>query len=130
MAYSGSEFVIQLENVTPGTYTTIGGGKSASVSFSGGPQTVNDFIGQVSELCIPGTAVNNCTVSGGGVFTDSAKEQIMLDLKLSGASANFRILFGNSEDLVGEFYVTQFSRSGDMSSPDSYTFSMTCFGVT
>lgn len=125
MAFSGTEFLVDIENPSSlGTYITVGGGRSASVSLDGGPVVANDFIGQISELAVPNTGVCACRVSGSGLFVDSAGEEQLLQLKMSCGAWNFRIRFANSRQLVGSFYVTQFSRSGDMSAAEGYSFAL------
>lgn len=124
-AYAGKEFILKLEDPDNlGSFITIGGGKSCSVSISGSVQTTSDFIGQVSELAIPGTKQTTTTISAGGVFVDSDAEQIVFDLKFSGEPWQFKVMMADLRELTGYFYVTSFSRSGDMSGAEGYSISL------
>lgn len=125
MAYAGKEFVLKLEDPgNLGSFITIGGGKSCSVSISGSAQSTSDFIGQVSELAIPGTKQTTTTISASGVFVDSDAEQVVLDLKFSGAPWQFKVMMASSKVLTGYFYVTSFSRIGDMSAAEGYSLTL------
>lgn len=125
MAYAGNEFLLKMEDPDNlGTYITIGGAKSCSLSASGSTQSTSEFVGQASELAIPGTKQTTTTISAGGVFVDSDAEQAVFDLKFSGLAWSFKIYMASNKILTGYFYVTAFSRTGDMSAAEGYSISL------
>lgn len=124
-AYAGNDFLLYIEDSgSPGTYLLVGGGKSCSVSFDGAPAISTDNIGQNAAAVIPSTMVCGCSVSGSGIFSDSEGEAQLLTAAFSADTVNFKIKFANLRQLVGSFYVTSFSRSGDMSAAEGYSFSL------
>lgn len=125
MAFAGKSFLLKMEDPDNlGTYIAIGGARSCSLSVSGATQSTSEFIGQASELAIPGTKQTTTTVSASGVFVDSDAEQAVFDLKFSGASWRFRLCFASYKELTGYFQVTAFSRTGDMSAAEGYSLSL------
>lgn len=124
-AYAGNDFLLYIEDSgSPGTYILVGGGKSCSVAFDGSPAISTDNIGQNAAAVIPSTMVCGCSVSGSGIFSDSEGEAQLLTAAFSADTVNFKIKFANLRQLVGSFYVTSFSRSGDMGAAEGYSFSL------
>lgn len=124
-AYAGNDFLLYIEDSgSPGTYLLVGGGKSCSIAFDGSPAVASDNIGQNAAVAIPSTAVCGCSVSGSGIFLNSDGEAQLLTAAFSVDTVNFKIKFANLRQLVGSFYVTSFSRTGDMGAAESYSFSL------
>lgn len=131
MPFPGSAFILKLEDPNNlGSFITVGGGRSCSFSISGSAQSTKDFIGQTSEIVIPGTKQTSLTISSSGLFVNSDAEQTVFNLKFSGEAWRFKLCFANQKELVANFYVTAFSRSGDMSAPEGYSLSLLGHNVT
>jgi TP901-1 family phage major tail protein len=90
-AQKGKSLLLKI-NTTGSTYVTIGGLRSTSVSLNDEMVDItNKDSSNVREI-LAGAGVNSITISGSGVFTDSAAETTIKDKMGSATFSNYQLI--------------------------------------
>ena len=114
-AGAGKDYLLKIEDPnTPGTFTTIGGLKSAQTTINAGAiEKTNVGSSQWKEL-LDGAGIKDMSISGSGVFTDSATEAQMQTDCLAQTLRKFRILNNdNSHYFEGYFKIVSVEQQGE-----------------
>jgi TP901-1 family phage major tail protein len=128
---AGINFVLQIESSgSPGTFTTIGGLRSKSLSIkAGGIDITNHGSNQFKEI-LDGAGSREMTVSGDGVFTDSATEAQLRTDALAQTLRKFRLLdVSNADYWEGTFKITSFQLAGAYDKERTWNISLESSGA-
>lgn len=127
---AGKNFVLQIESSgSPGTFTTIGGLRSKSFSFSAeGIDKTNHGSSEWKEL-VDAAGIRSVSVSGSGVFTDSATESQMRTDALAQTLRKFRLLdSSNSDYYEGTFKITSMEEASEYNGERNWSISLESSG--
>lgn len=126
-AQKGRDVLIKMQ--ISGTYTSIGGLRQKSMRLSNGHSDVSDSdsLGQWREM-LAGTGLKTMSVSGGGVFKDSASEGTVLSNFLASATPNFQFIVPGMGTFQGAFVITGMDAGGGHDSEVSYSMSFESAG--
>lgn len=120
----GASLLVKVGNAgSPETFTTVAGLRDTSIAIN--QETVdvtNKDSSRVRTLMAQG-GVKSFTISGSGVFTDSASEQTVLTAFDASTHKNFQFLVPDYNTFTGAFQVTAIEYSGAYN--DSVQYSMT-----
>lgn len=129
-AQKGSLVLLKIGNGgTPSeTFTTVGGLRTTS--FTHNNQTVdttNKQSGAWREL-LDGAGTRSVSISGSGIFTDSAAEETLRGYAMANSIHNFELTFGNGDTLAGPFQITSYQRAGSYNDAETYSITLASAG--
>lgn len=129
-AESGSGFLVQIGNGgDPQVYTTIAGLRATSMTFNNQAIDItNKDSGAWREL-LSGAGVRRISVSGSGVFTNSAAETTVRTKALAAEHAPLKLIFANGDSFTGDFQVVSLEYAGDFNGERTYALSMESSGM-
>jgi TP901-1 family phage major tail protein len=129
-AQKGSLVLLKVgDGATPTeSFTTVGGLRTTN--FTHNNQTVdatNKDSGAWREL-LDGAGTRSVSISGSGVFTDSAAEETVRGYAMENSVKNFELTFGNGDKLSGPFQITSYQRAGSYSDVETYSLTLSSAG--
>lgn len=101
-----------------------------TTNFTHNNQTVdatNKDSGAWREL-LDGAGTRSVSISGSGVFTDSAAEETVRGYAMENSVKNFELTFGNGDKLSGPFQITSYQRAGSYSDVETYSLTLSSGG--
>lgn len=139
-AQKGKDVLIKLDN--SGTYTAIGGLRSSSITLSDEAVDITNKSSDGYRTLLAGAGVNSISISGSGVFTDDAIENLMKDaylaqqnLAVDGTSAqtpafeNFEFFIPTFFKFRGAFQITSLEYAGEYNGEATYSMSFESSGI-
>lgn len=126
-AQKGRDVLIKMD--IAGTYTTLGGLRQKSMRLSNGHSDVSDSDSpQQWREMLAGTGLKSMSISGGGVFKDSASEGALLTNFLASATPNFQFIVPGMGTFQGAFVITGMDSGGAHDGEVSYSVSFESAG--
>ncbi|MBL4801742.1 MAG: phage major tail protein, TP901-1 family [Emcibacter sp.] len=111
------------------TFDVVGGMRSTSLRINNETVDVtNKTSGGWREL-LSGAGIRHISLSGGGIFTDSASEGLLQAKALASSVDNYEIVFESGAKFSGAFQVTSLEYSGDYNGERTYNISLESSGV-
>ena len=139
-AQKGKDVLIKLDN--SGTYTAIGGLRSSSITLSDEAVDITNKSSDGYRTLLAGAGVNSISISGSGVFTDDAIENLMKDaylaqqnLAVDGTSTqtpafeNFEFYIPTFFKFRGAFQITSLEYAGEYNGEATYSMSFESSGI-
>ena len=129
-AEKGRAFLIKRgDGATTEVFTTIAGMRSTSLTINNEMVdiTSKDSAGVRTLLADGGVA--SVTVSGSGVFTDSATEVLIQTSALAMTLDNYEILFESGDKFSGAYQVTSLERAGEHNGEVTYSLTLESSGA-
>ena len=123
-AQKGSDILIKVDSTGAGVFITIGGMRSKSISFNAETVDVSDSdsVNKWREL-LEGAGLKSATITGSGVFKDSAGEEDVRGYFFTGAIEEYQFIVPDFGTVEGLFQVTSLDYAGEHNGET--TFSMT-----
>lgn len=131
MAGAGKDWLLKLgDGGGSEVFTTIGGLRSTQLSFAAeGIENTNQGSSQWKSL-IDGAGIKSMSVSGSGVFTDSATEAQMQTDALAQTIRNFQIIdAGTGDYFQGGFKITSLEYAGEYNGAKTWSISLESSGA-
>ena len=117
------------DGASPETFTTIGGMRSTNITLN--DETVDitnkDSTNNARELLAQG-GIKSGTVSGSGVFTDSASETTFYGKWHASSNANYQFLVPDLITITGAFQLTTLEYAGEYNGEVTYSFTFESAG--
>lgn len=128
-AESGLAFLLKIgDGGNPVAYTTIAGLRTTQLGINAEAVVItNKGSGGWREL-LSGAGVRTISLSGSGVFTNSAAETRLRGKALAGVIDDYEIVFESAERFRGKFLVTRLDYAGDFNAERTYTVSLESSG--
>lgn len=129
-AQAGKGLLIKAgDGASPETFATVAGIRSARVAFNA--ETV-DITNQGSaglwrEL-LASAGVRSATVSGDGVFLDSASEDTVRGYFFAHSVDNYQVVIPNFGTVEGPFYITSLEYAGEYNGEATYSLTFESAG--
>lgn len=133
-AQKGSALLVKIgDGGSPEAFTTIGGLRSTSISFSDEPVDITNKDSLGHRELLAGAGVNSVTMSGSGVFTDSASETTLLNEfydqqnTSNGSSAqtaeftNYQLIVPDFGTFQGSFMIGSLEYAGEYNGEVTYS---------
>ena len=129
-AQKGSALLMKIGNAgSPEAFTTIGGMRSTSLALNDEAVDVtNKDSGRARTLLAQG-GVNSLTVSGSGVFTDSASEATLKGKFDISAFTNYQFLVPDFGTFTGSFMLASLEYAGEFNGEVTYSFTFESTGA-
>jgi TP901-1 family phage major tail protein len=131
--YKGRDFLVQLED-TPGsgTYTTVGGMRSTSLSVNGAITDVTDKEGAPWRQLLASVGLKTLSITAAGCMKNTAVTKKLLAAAFStsgGDILNFKLVSGFGDIIVGAFAVAGFDRAGEATAEETYSLKLESAGT-
>jgi TP901-1 family phage major tail protein len=129
-AQTGREVLIKIESAVNGTFNTIAGMKSKSISFNGSTVDVtdSDSTDRWREL-LGGAGIRTAQITGSGVFKDSTTEGDVRALFFGAEIDNFQFIIPSFGTFAGLFQVTSLEYAGEHNGEATYSMTFESAGA-
>ena len=129
-AQKGSALLMKIGNAgSPETFTTIAGMRSTSISMNDEMVDITNKDSARARTILAQGGVNSMTVSGSGVFTDSASEATLEGKFDSATLTNYQFLVPDFGTYTGAFMLTTLEYAGEYNGEVTYTFTFESSGA-
>lgn len=128
-AQAGKDFLLKSgDGANPEVFTTIGGLRSTSLSINGEEVDITNQGSQQWKELLDGAGIVSMSVSGSGVFTNSAAENLALTRCLGRTLANYQVSDG-IRTFTGKFKITKMERAGEYKGEQTWSVSLASSGA-
>ena len=129
-AQNGKDLLVKLDLTGGGQFTTIAGLRATRISFNAETVDVTSLESQGGwrEL-LGGAGVRSASVSGSGVFVDSATDDRARQIFFSGTVEAFQVIIPDFGIVEGPFQITAIEYAGSYNGEATYEISMASAGV-
>lgn len=129
-AQAGRSLLVKIGNAaSPEVFTTVGGMRSTTITLN--DETVDitnkDSTNQAREL-LAQAGIKSASISGAGVFTDSASETTLYGKWHIASFGNYQFLVPNLITLTGAFQLTSLEYAGEYNGEVNYSMSFESSG--
>tara|TARA_Y100001937_G_C7032438_1_gene290729 strand:+ start:100 stop:513 length:414 start_codon:yes stop_codon:yes gene_type:complete len=129
-AQKGSALLMKIGNGgSPEAFTTIGGMRSTSLTMNDEMVDVTNKDSSRARTLLAQGGVNSITVSGSGVFTDSASEATLKAKFDVSALTNYQFLVPDFGTFTGNFQLTTLEYGGEYNGEVTYSFTFESSGA-
>jgi len=113
-AQSGKDMLVKLDQTGSGSFLTVAGLRTRSLSFNAATIDITDAesAGRWREL-LDGSGVRRAAVSGSGIFKDQASDAKVRELFFAGTIRNWQLILPDFGAVQGPFQITALEFSGD-----------------
>jgi TP901-1 family phage major tail protein len=129
-AQKGSDLLIKVDSNGSGTFLTIGGMRSKSISFNAETVDVtdSDSSGKWREL-LEGGGIKSATLTGSGIFKDSASEEDVRGYFFAQTIVEYQFIIPDFGTVEGLFQVTSLDYAGEYNGEVTYSMTFESGGV-
>ena len=129
-AQKGSALLMKIGNAgSPETFTTIGGMRSTSLAMNDEMVDVTNKDSARARTLLAQGGTNSMTVSGSGVFTDTASEATLKGKFDVSALTNYQFLVPDFGTFTGSFQLTTLEYAGEFNGEVTYSFTFESSGA-
>ena len=129
-AQKGSALLMKLgDGASPEAFTTIGGMRSTSLTMNDEMVDVTNKDSSNARTILAQGGVNSISVSGSGVFTDSASETTLKGKFNVSALTNYQFLVPDFGTFTGAFMLTTLEYGGEYNGEVTYSFTFESSGA-
>jgi TP901-1 family phage major tail protein len=113
-AQSGKDMLLKLDAAGSGSFTTVAGLRTRSLTFNAASIDITDSesAGQWREL-LAGGGIRRASVSGSGIFKDAASDEAVRGLFFGGAICNWQLILPGFGTVAGPFQIISLQFSAD-----------------
>lgn len=113
-AQSGKDMLLKLDATGSGSFTTVAGLRTRSLTFNAASIDVTDSesAGQWREL-LAGGGIKRAAVSGAGIFKDQASDEAVRSLFFGGTICDWQLVIPGFGTVAGAFQITSLQFSAD-----------------
>ncbi|WP_347313112.1 phage major tail protein, TP901-1 family [Defluviimonas sp. SAOS-178_SWC] len=129
-AQNGKDLLIKLDLTGGGLFTTIAGLRATRISFNAETVDVTSLESQGGwrEL-LGGAGVRSASVSGSGVFVDSATDDRARHIFFAGTVEQFQVIIPDFGIVEGPFQITSIEYAGSYNGEATYELSLASAGA-
>jgi len=131
-AQTGKDLLIKVGNNDgpPETFTTVSGMQSKSIAFNSTTVDItdSDSTNRWREL-LEGAGVKTASVSGDGVFKDSASEETVRGYFFGGSIHDYQVIIPDFGTVEGLFQITALEYSGEQDGESRFSMTLESAGA-
>lgn len=129
-AQNGKDLLVKLDLTGGGQFTTIAGLRATRISFNAETVDVTSLESQGGwrEL-LGGAGVRSASVSGSGVFVDSATDDRARQIFFAGTVERFQVIIPDFGIVEGPFQITAIEYAGSYNGEATYELSLASAGA-
>lgn len=129
-AEKGRAFLLKIgDGGNPETFDVVGGMRSTSLRINNEMVDVTNKMSGGWREILPGAGLRKISLSGSGIFTDSASETSLQAKALTSSVDNYQIVFESGAKFSGAFQVTSLEYAGDYNGERTYSIALESSGV-
>ncbi len=129
-AEKGRAFLLKIgDGGDPETFDVVGGMRSTSLRINNEMVDVTSKTSGGWREILPGAGIRKISLTGSGIFTDSASETSLQARALSSSVDNYEIVFESGDKFSGAFQVTSLEYAGDYNGERTYGIALESSGV-
>ena len=129
-AQKGSALLMKIgDGASPEVFTTIGGMRSTTLTMNDEIVDVTNKDSSRARTLLAQGGTNSMTVSGSGVFTDSASETTLRGKFDVSALTNYQFLVPDFGTFTGKFQLTSLEYAGEFNGEVTYSFTFESSGA-
>ena len=113
---------------SPESFTTIGGMRSTALALNDEAVDVTNKDSARARTLLAQAGVTSLTVTGSGVFTDSASETTLYGKWHASANGNYQFLVPDLITVTGAFQLTTLEYAGEYNGEATYSFTFESAG--
>lgn len=112
-AQKGKDLLLKIESSTPGTFTTIAGLRTRSLSFNAASVDIThtESAGRWREL-LAGAGIKSARVAGAGIFKDAQSDETMRAVFFAGDIRNWQVVVPDFGTIAGPLLITTLDFAG------------------
>ena len=128
-AQKGRDLLLKVDQTGTGTYSTVAGLRSHTLSFNAASVDVShqESAGQWREL-LAGAGLKSAGVRGSGIFKDAASDEIIRGYFFDGTIRDWRIVVPDFGSVTGPFQITSLDFGGRHDSELTFDLSIESAG--
>ena len=120
----GSALLVKVGNAaSPEVFTTVAGLRDTSISINAETIDVTNKDSSRVRTLLADAGIQSFSISGSGVFTDAASEQLILTNFSATTFLNYQFLVPDYNTFTGAFQVTSIEYSGSYNGEVTYSMS-------
>lgn len=127
--FKGRDFLVQRESNTPGTYVTIGGMRSTSMTINNESVDVTDKDGDTWRKLLEGAGIQSMSIKLSGVFSDNATTNSVQADVVANSVKNYKLVSGNADFFIGAFQITSMERGGEYNKEETFSVTLESAGT-
>ena len=128
-AQNGALVLIKAGNGgSPEVFTTIGGLRTSHMLLNNQVMNATNVESGAWQQLLGGAGVHSMHVSGGGLFTNSAAEEMVRGYAFGGSVNNYQFIFANGSKVSGAFMIVSYQRSGNHDSEEMFSLALESAG--
>lgn len=129
-AQAGKDLLIKIDMTGDGLFETMAGLRASRISFNAESVDVTSLESQGGwrEL-LSGAGVRSASISGSGIFKDSAQDERARALFFDGTVPDFQVIVPDFGTIEGPFQITSVEYSGSLNGEATYELSLASAGV-
>ena len=127
-AQKGAALLLKI-NTTSSTYVTIGGLRSTSITLNDEAVDVTNKDSSGNRTLLADGGVFSLSVSGSGVFTDSAAEETLRSTMNASTFKNFQVVIPDFGTYQGAFMVASLEYAGEFNGEVTYSVTLESSGA-
>lgn len=129
-ARKGSLVLIKVGNgATTETFSTIGGIMVSHMLLNQTLLEANTLESQDYRRLLSGAGLKFMRITGSGIFTDAASEELLRGYAFAGSSNNYRFIFASGAYCAGPFIISRYERRGDYDQEEIYALTLESAGI-
>ena len=128
-AQKGRDLLLKVDQTGTGTYSTVAGLRSHTLSFNAASVDVShqESAGQWREL-LAGAGLKSAGVRGSGIYKDAASDEIIRGYFFDGVIRDWRIVVPDFGSVTGPFQITSLDFGGPHDSELTFDLSLESAG--
>lgn len=129
-AEKGSAFVLKVgDGATDEAFTTVGGMRTTGLTINNESVDVTDKDSAGKRELLAAAGVQSLSVSGSGVFKDSASEGTLQGYALADSIDNYEIVFADGDKYSGAFQISSLEYTGEYNGARMYSITLESSGA-
>jgi TP901-1 family phage major tail protein len=129
-AEKGSAFLLKISDGAPTpVFTTLAGLRTTGLTINAESVNITHKGSGGWRDLLGGAGIRSVSLSGSGVFTNSAAELRLRTLALSAAVDDYEVVFDSAEKMKGKFQVTRLDYAGDYNGERTYAVTLESSGA-
>jgi TP901-1 family phage major tail protein len=129
-AQKGRSLLMKIgDGASPEAFTTIGGMRSTSIAINDEMVDVTNKDSGTNRALLAQGGIMSMSVSGSGVFTDSASETTLQGKMNNSTNTNYQFLIPDFGTYTGAFQLTSLEYAGEYNGEVTYSFTFESDGA-
>ena len=124
-AQKGRLFLLKVgDAASPEIFTTLAGLRVTSFVINNTPVDVTTKDSSSWRQLLEGGGIQSMSLSGSGVFTDAASEELVRAAAFAQTIDAYQIVMPNGDILEAQFLITSYERAGDFDAEETFAISL------